>query len=477
MRSTTSCWGRLGQCWAAACPGVAHRRLDAARILVRPDRTPAFGDFGGAVVAAAEDDLAADRAQVLPCCSRQRSNARPVTPSPPRTGTWTTSGRPAPMPPGLRFQARPAPPGVAPVDRPGGPGRVGRLRDHLGVGRCRAGQPDRRVQGGGPGVAGRGVGAVAGDPDGQGRRHPGASFRPLRFGPVLMLDHAIQFIALAVPSSAARLALDIRFFGGNGIDAGGAVSISAITSIGGFLIQVLLIVMISLSGLASLELGGTDATTGSSTGHPSSSGGYPLLVLTTVLVLTGVLVTVAVPKYRRAVTVPSRDTAPCSTPRPPRPPRPCGSCARPKVTMVLAGKLGAQLLQAIILGLVCGVRIPGHHGRTDPGEQHRRPVGRVHARARGMGSPKPPTPPDSSPWASPTPPRCPPRSPSGWPPPTSHRSGAPSPYAGYDSTRICERRRRSGPARVFAAPFIRTGGCGHRGVAVGCGSPATRRIA
>ena len=47
----------------------------------------------------------------------------------------------------------------------------------------------------------------------------GASFRPLRFGPVLMLEYAIQFIALAVPSSAARLALDVRFFGRNGIDA------------------------------------------------------------------------------------------------------------------------------------------------------------------------------------------------------------------------------------------------------------------
>ena len=84
----------------------------------------------------------------------------------------------------------------------------------------------------------------------------GASFRPLRYGPVLMLDYAIQFIALAVPSSAARLALDIRFFGRNGIDAGAAISISAITSVCGFVVQVLLIVVIGLSGLATLELGG-----------------------------------------------------------------------------------------------------------------------------------------------------------------------------------------------------------------------------
>ena len=71
-----------------------------------------------------------------------------------------------------------------------------------------------------------------------------------------MLEYAIQFIALAVPSSAARLALDIRFFGRNGIEGGGAVSIGVIASVCGFITQVLLILVISLSGLASLDLGG-----------------------------------------------------------------------------------------------------------------------------------------------------------------------------------------------------------------------------
>ena len=55
-------WGNLGRLHAL---GVAHRRLDTSRIVVRPDGTPAFGDFGGAGVAADDADLAADRAQVL----------------------------------------------------------------------------------------------------------------------------------------------------------------------------------------------------------------------------------------------------------------------------------------------------------------------------------------------------------------------------------------------------------------------------
>ena len=183
----------------------------------------------------------------------------------------------------------------------------------------------------------------------------GASFRPLRYGPVLMLDYAIQFIALAVPSSAARLALDIRFFGRNGIDTGAAISISAITSVCGFVVQVLLILVIGLSGLATLELGGSASTSDS-----SSSGGYPLLILTAVLVVAGVIVILAVPKYRTAVTqaVPryramlgSQASSAATALRVLRSPS--------KVGMVVAGKLGAQLLQAVILGLC--LRAFGHH--------------------------------------------------------------------------------------------------------------------
>jgi uncharacterized membrane protein YbhN (UPF0104 family) len=180
----------------------------------------------------------------------------------------------------------------------------------------------------------------------------GASFRPLRFGPVLMLEYAIQFIALAVPSSAARLALDVRFFGRNGIEGGAAISIGVIDSVCGFIIQVLIIVVVSLSGLASLDLGGSGATDTSPTSDASSTGGHRLLILTAVLVVAGVIITLAVPKYRTAVrlAVPryrallSSQAASATTAlRVLRSP--------PKVAMILAGNLGAQLLQAVILGL------------------------------------------------------------------------------------------------------------------------------
>jgi len=175
-----------------------------------------------------------------------------------------------------------------------------------------------------------------------------------------MLEYAIQFIALAVPSSAARLALDVRFFGRNGTEGGGAVSIGVIDGVCGFIVQVVLIAMISLSGLASLELGGGGATPTSSTGDPSASVGHRLLILTAVLVVLGVIVTLAVPKYRRAVrlAVPryramlhAQASSATTALRVLRLP--------PKVGMIFAGNLGAQLLEAVILGLC--LRAFGHH--------------------------------------------------------------------------------------------------------------------
>ena len=93
----------------------------------------------------------------------------------------------------------------------------------------------------------------------------GASLRPVRLFPVLMLEYGIQFIALAVPSSAARVALEIRFFERVGVPAAGAVSIGMIDSVSGFTVQMLLILVITISGLASLHLfGGSSSGSGTS---------------------------------------------------------------------------------------------------------------------------------------------------------------------------------------------------------------------
>jgi hypothetical protein len=77
----------------------------------------------------------------------------------------------------------------------------------------------------------------------------GASLKKLPFLPVLMLQYAIQFIALVLPATAARVALQIRFFERLGISYGAATSMGAIDSFGGFVVQVLLLVLIAASSL------------------------------------------------------------------------------------------------------------------------------------------------------------------------------------------------------------------------------------
>jgi uncharacterized membrane protein YbhN (UPF0104 family) len=380
-------WRNAGRLHAL---GVAHRRLDAARIVVRPDRTPAFGDFGGAAVAAADDDIAADRAGALVATALAVGPHRAAAAALAALGTDAIQQvlpllQPAAVERPTRHaiaeqdwdldDLRKACADAAGVELP----QLAHLRRvslrSIGVviliglvayaiisALADVGLANLIEEFKSADLAWLAVALALAPviPMAKAVATLGASFRPLRFGPVLMLDYAVQFIALAVPSSAARLALEVRFFGRNGIDAGGAVSISGIASVCGFIVQVLLIAMISLSGLASLDLGGTDATSTASTGDSSSSGGHRLLILTAALVVAGVIVTLAIPKYRRAVrqAVPryramlhSQASSAATALRVLRSPS--------KVAMIFAGKLGAQLLQAVILGLC--LRAFGYH--------------------------------------------------------------------------------------------------------------------
>ena len=370
--------------------GVVHRRLDASRIVVRPDGTPAFGDFGGSEVAADDADTATDRAQALVATALAAGPERAASAALAGLGSdGLQQVLPLLQPAVAERQTRHA---VAAQDWDFEDLRTA-CAAASGVELPKLAQL-RRVS-----LRSLGVAALialvayalisslaevgldnlidefkAADlgwlavalalspvvPVAQAVATLGASFRPLRFGPVLMLEYAIQFIALAVPSSAARLALDIRFFGRNGIEGGAAISIGVIASVCGFIIQVLLILVISLSGLASLDLSGRVATSTASPSDSSSSDGFPLLILTAALVVAGVIVTLAVPKYRTAVTgalpryramLRSQASSALTALRVLRSPA--------RVGMIFAGNLGAQLLQAIILGLC--LQAFGHH--------------------------------------------------------------------------------------------------------------------
>ncbi len=187
----------------------------------------------------------------------------------------------------------------------------------------------------------------------------GASLRDMLFVPVLMLQYAIQFIQLAVPSSAARVALEVRFFQRNGVDTGGALSIGLIDSLSGFVIQIALILIITLSGLASLDLSSGSSSSSDSSGSSSSSGPN-LLLLAGVLLVVGVIVALTIPRYRAAIkaAIPRyRENLRAQLAAGAKALRVLRSPS--KVAMLFLGNLIAQLMLAMILG-IC-LRAFGEH--------------------------------------------------------------------------------------------------------------------
>jgi uncharacterized protein (TIRG00374 family) len=82
----------------------------------------------------------------------------------------------------------------------------------------------------------------------------GASPTPLPLRPVYYLQLAQSYIGLAVPSSAARVAVNVRFFQRQGLSSGSAVAIGAIDGFAGFVVQALLLVSILTLTPASLDI-------------------------------------------------------------------------------------------------------------------------------------------------------------------------------------------------------------------------------
>lgn len=160
----------------------------------------------------------------------------------------------------------------------------------------------------------------------------GATTLPVRLGPVIALEYAIQFIALAVPSSAARVAVNVRFFQRQGAPAAQALTIGLIDSVFGFVVQVILLITIVFSGLVTLDL--------SLDGLDIDPNGK-LLVLVGILVVIAVIVAITVPRIRRPIATRIAEA------------RPALAVIRSPIKLagLLGGNFVAQFLLAIVLGL------------------------------------------------------------------------------------------------------------------------------
>jgi uncharacterized membrane protein YbhN (UPF0104 family) len=176
----------------------------------------------------------------------------------------------------------------------------------------------------------------------------GASVQRLPYLPVLMLQYAIQFIALVLPATAARLALQIRFLERLGVSYGAATSIGALDGFGGFVVQVLLLLLIGASALPGVT---TDPASGSDSGG-EESGDLSLIGMAVLIGLAWTVVTLAVPRrrarLRRAIPryvagLRSQTSQARSSLQVLRHPG--------KVAGILGGNLGGQVIQAVVLGV------------------------------------------------------------------------------------------------------------------------------
>jgi uncharacterized protein (TIRG00374 family) len=69
----------------------------------------------------------------------------------------------------------------------------------------------------------------------------GAAPDPISAKPVYLLQLAQSYVGLAVPTTAARIAMNVRFFQKQGFSSGAALGIGGIDGIGGFLVEATLL--------------------------------------------------------------------------------------------------------------------------------------------------------------------------------------------------------------------------------------------
>jgi uncharacterized membrane protein YbhN (UPF0104 family) len=112
-------------------------------------------------------------------------------------------------------------------------------------------------------------------------------------GRITALQFAITFVNLAMPSTAARAAVNIRFFQRSGVPADSAVSLGVLDSVMGFVGQITLILTILVFGLGSLDL--------DIAGQLSDDALTNLLILVAIVLVVAVSVILLVPKLRSAV--------------------------------------------------------------------------------------------------------------------------------------------------------------------------------
>jgi uncharacterized membrane protein YbhN (UPF0104 family) len=163
----------------------------------------------------------------------------------------------------------------------------------------------------------------------------GAAPIPLPLGPVYALQLAISYVNLAIPTAAARIAVNIRFFQRQGVAPAAAVATGALDGVSGFIVQAALLGSLLLFSSMSLDV---------DVSGPSSSA-LQIVAIVGIVAAVAVLAILVVTPLRRFVLGWVRRTAreAFGVLRGLRSPR--------RVVMLFGGNLAAELLFAVALGV------------------------------------------------------------------------------------------------------------------------------
>jgi uncharacterized membrane protein YbhN (UPF0104 family)/tRNA A-37 threonylcarbamoyl transferase component Bud32 len=158
---------------------------------------------------------------------------------------------------------------------------------------------------------------------------------PLPLGPVYALQLAISYVNLAIPTAAARIAVNVRFFQRQGLTATTAMATGALDGVSGFIVQAMLLGSLLLFSGLSLDV---------DVAGPASAAIRIAWMLAIVLAVA-ILVILLIPRLRRYVLGGVRRTVheAFGVLRGLRSPR--------RLAMLFGGNLVAELLFALALGV------------------------------------------------------------------------------------------------------------------------------
>lgn len=126
----------------------------------------------------------------------------------------------------------------------------------------------------------------------------GVVSRPLPFGPTMQFQYAVSYIGLAVPSDAGRIAMTIRYLQKLGVPTKIAVGQGPFTTVFGWIIDFLLLVVSARVVGADIDLP-DDA---------DFSGFITIVIVLAVAAVLAIVVVLAVPKFRNRIIPPIVET-------------------------------------------------------------------------------------------------------------------------------------------------------------------------